>query len=305
MMEIDRSQHCRNLRAWLSLLAVLVVASSLLQVVWASDKKGVGLASLNQPERIEALNVAWYYTWKPYPIRGVSHAQFVPMISGVRLFERQLAYQKSQPKADVLLVFNEPNKKHQSNRTVEEVLDLWPRFDGMAKRLSSPAAAGVMGRWFDRFAKEARRREVKFDFMAVHLYGPPDVALFLNKLDAVHRKFGMPIWLTEFAVADWSAGRRGGNRYSEAQVLAFMQRLLPELEKRPYIERYAWFGAGDYASRHASLRSSRLFGENGSLTRLGRFYADFDWPSGDEAARLFGHRGASSYTALSPFRALP
>ena len=64
------------------------------------------------------------------------------------------------------------------------------------------------------------------------------------------------------------------NRYSEDAVLQFMKEVLPELERRPYVIRYAWFGAGEGMSEE--LRTSRLFEADGSLTRLGRFYADFD-----------------------------
>ena len=40
----------------------------------------------------------------------------------------------------------------------------------------------------------------------------------------VYEKYGMPIWITEFAVADWSAkDQPGTNQYSEEEVLAFSQ----------------------------------------------------------------------------------
>jgi len=37
--------------------------------------------------------------------------------------------------------------------------------------------------------------------------------------------------------------------------------------------RYAWFGAGDDIAEE--LRTSRLFEKDGTLTPLGRYYADF------------------------------
>ena len=52
-------------------------------------------------------------------------------------------------------------------------------------------------------------------------------------------------------------------------VLEFMQQVLPELDRRDYIVRYAWFH--DYSSNQ--LWTSALFNDEGELTPLGAFYA--------------------------------
>ncbi len=249
---------------------------------WASEKKGVGLADLHAADRIAALNLAWYYTWKPFPIEGVPTEKFVPMLWGGKknqYFDRQIAELRRGGRVPVLLAINEPNKTDQANMSVDEVARLWPEISALADSVSSPAPAGVLGPWFDRFYKVAKSRGLKMDFMAVHLYGPPDAARFLQKIDAVYEKYRMPIWITEFAVADWEAlTKPNKNRYSEDEVLDFMKTVLPELEKRPYVVRYAWFGAEDYARTHEEVRTSRLFEKDGSLTPLGHYYAEFAWP---------------------------
>lgn len=264
-------------------VAFLVFALVATIPTWASEKKGVGLAELDAGARIETLDVAWYYTWKPFPLAGAPLEKFVPMVSGGqggKLFEEHLAYQKKQGKVPYLLVFNVPNKEQHANKSVAEVIQLWPQLEHLADNLSTPAPSNPMRRWFVRFIEKARQLRLKMDFMAVHYYTPPDPKEFLDKVDATYRKYGMPLWITEFAVADWAAtGHRGSNRYSDEQVLDFMKAVLPELEKRPYVVRYAWFGAGDYWLKHEELRTSRLFEKDGSLTRLGRFYAEFSWPS--------------------------
>jgi hypothetical protein len=253
-----------------------------MSAAWGSEKKGVGLAEPYAGGRIEQLNVTWYYTWKPYPLAGAPLEKFVPMVSGERggrLFEEHLAYQKTQGRVPYLLVFNVPNKEQHANKSVAEVIALWPQVEGLADNLSTPAPSNPTRRWFVRFFEKAKELGLKMDFMAVHFYTPPDPELFLNQVDATYRKYRMPIWITEFAVADWAAmDRPGTNRYSEQQVLEFMSAVLPELEKRPYVVRYAWFGAGDYWLKHEEVRTSRLFEKDGVLTKLGRFYADFSWP---------------------------
>jgi hypothetical protein len=265
-------------------LAVFLYVLSSAFAVWASDKKGVGLAELQDGDRIAALNLAWYYTWKPYPIEGAPPEKFVPMLwGGKNRFDREIAHLRQGGRVPVLLAINEPNKPDQANMSVDEVVRLWPEISALADSVSSPAPAGVLGPWFDRFHKVAKSRGLKMDFMAVHLYGPPDAARFLQRIDAVYEKYRLPIWITEFAVADWEAvARPKKNRYSEDEVLAFMKIVLPELEKRPYVVRYAWFGAGDFARTHEEVRTSRLFEKDGSLTALGRYYAEFTWPAKDK-----------------------
>ncbi len=242
----------------------------------ASDKKGVGVWDPHAREHLAQLHVAWYYDWAPRAIDGAPPAEFVPMIWGGSKMSAQLEALLSR--VPVLLAINEPDEKKQANMSVERVARLWPRLSARANRISSPAAEHAMGPWIERFLRVARRRHLKMSFMAVHLYGGTDARRFLARLDAIHERYRMPIWLTEFGVADWDTApwRRKStvNRYSEAAVLQFMKEVLPELERRPYVIRYAWFGAGDGLGEE--LRTSRLFESDGTLTPLGRFYADFD-----------------------------
>jgi hypothetical protein len=259
---------------FVSLSAVLVLTLSI-TTSWASDKKGVGLADLNASARITALNVAWYYTWKPQPIQGAPMEKFVPMIWGGRHFKDDLSAMHARGKVPALLGFNEPNMVQQANMSVDEAIRLWPQLESLADRLGSPAPSGILGPWFERFYGLVIRKGLKMDFMTVHIYGPPDAKRFLDKLDAVYKKYKLPIWITEFAVSDWKAKKPGTNPYSEEDVLAFMKAVLPELEKRSYVERYAWFGAGKYPNEHEQLRTSRLFEKDGTLTSLGIYYSKF------------------------------
>lgn len=257
-----------------SLVFILLVIGS--SISWASDKKGVGLADLHASERITALNIAWYYTWKPQPIQGAPPEKFVPMLWGGYRYKREYAELKARAKLPVLLAINEPDRVDQAKMSVDQVVRLWSEISALADKVGSPATAGVLGPWFDRFYRIAQARGLKMDFMAVHLYVPPNADKFLKDIDAVYEKYRLPIWITEFGVADWSAKAPGTNQYTEEQVLAFMKQVLPELEKRPYVVRYAWYGAGKRISE--AVRSSRLFNKKGELTPLGRYYAEFTWP---------------------------
>ncbi|HEY8920036.1 MAG TPA: glycosyl hydrolase, partial [Chitinophaga sp.] len=60
--------------------------------------------------------------------------------------------------------------------------------------------------------------------------------------------------------------------YTPAMVLGFMQRLLPQLEALPFVQRYSWFSGNLTSSR---LWSSALIDANGKLTTLGQWYAAY------------------------------
>lgn len=254
-----------------ALLAAFLVCA--LAVAHASEKKGIGLGNRNDPSRIEALNVSWYYNWSPYPTEGAPANKFVPMVwGGSRLDEHMKAVQRSG-KPPIVLLINEPDNVNQANMSVDEVARIWPTLAALGEKVSSPTPAGSMGPWLERFDKIGRARNLKYDFIAIHLYTAPDPKRLLDRLDEVYARYKMPIWITEFAVADHKADESHPNRYTDEETLAFMKAVLPELERRSFVQRYAWFGAGEGGKEQ--VKTSRLFNKDGSMTPLGKFYASF------------------------------
>jgi len=260
-------------RGGLRILLGLVMALSV-GLAMASDKRGVGLKDRTGAPVLQALKVSWYYTWTPQPMDGQVSAKFVPMVWGGRWLTSQISALQGKPVASELLALNEPDQVGQSNMSVQDAAATWATLSQLGTRISSPATATPLGGWALSFEKRAKASNLRVDFMAIHLYGPPDPQKFLQRLDAVYKHYGKPIWITEFAVADWSARQAGTNRYSEEQVMAFMKAVIPELEKRSYVERYAWFGAGRGSGSEA-VRTSRLVDSQGALTPLGRLYASY------------------------------
>ncbi len=245
--------------------------------VATSAKKGFGITrKAHSAPKLEALNVAWYYTWGPYPVSGTVTAEFVPMMWGIsRKFSthladiQSLATNKKGGLAPVLLGFNEPDKPKQSNLKVARAVEAWPELAKLAWRVGSPATAQApTGKWQSVFIARTSAAALPVDFIAMHVYQKdPDAALAL--IDATWNAYHKPIWVTEFCPADFS----GKNDMTPEATLAYMKRLLPELEKRSYIERYAWFGPPTYTKMPA--QNCRLFDKNGNLNNLGKYYADF------------------------------
>ncbi len=223
-----------------------------------------------------ALNLDWYYGWSAEcPGAG---AGFVPMIWGGGKVAKGLATVKEElprTKATHLLGFNEPDLKKsrylpQANISVNKAISLWPRLEASGLRLGAPATIKPTAVWLDQFMSKAESKGLRIDFMPVHIYGWPEADDFLDKLADLHDKYQLPIWVTEFAVADFKAGKARKNRYSRTQVNTFMQEAVDGMRAMPYVERFAW---KTRASTDPKMGTSALFHTNGSLTSTGKLYA--------------------------------
>ncbi|MEE6257254.1 sigma-70 family RNA polymerase sigma factor [Plantactinospora sonchi] len=216
----------------------------------ASEKKGVAVWNFSGVSQALANSGAsWYYTWAAHhdgvtTPRGV---QFVPMIWGRdHVTSANLARAKNA--GPYLLGFNEPDLAGQAEMSVEEALDLWPKLQATGSRLGSPAVAfggDRAGGWLDRFMVGAKERGHRVDFIALHWYGGDfrtanAVSQLRSYLQAVYERYRKPIWLTEFALIDFSSGQA---RFpSQQQQAAFVTAAAKMLGGLSYLQRYAWFG---------------------------------------------------------------
>ncbi|MBY8847429.1 sigma-70 family RNA polymerase sigma factor [Saccharothrix sp. MB29] len=193
------------------------------------------------------IGAGWVYNWATTPenVQVPPGVEYVPMVWGAKTVT-PADLEAVARQGTTLLGFNEPDLAEQSNMTVEQALDLWPRLQATGMRLGSPAvahSADKPGGWLDRFMAGAEQRGLRVDFIALHWYGsdfgPAAVGHLKNYLDAVSARYGLPVWLTEYSLMDFSGG---GVRYPDERQLAdFAGGSSRMLEGLPYLERYAWF----------------------------------------------------------------
>ena len=238
-----------------------------------STKKGLGGAA----PLASGLVTNWYYNWGVTPsTKGMPTSDpsmhFMPMIWGwypektPAILEGLRAQHPS-----ILLGFNEPDHRDQSNIPVNVALDAWPQLEGIATELVSPAAANPLGPWMQQFMEGVEKRKLHVDSIGVHGYPGPSSMHFLDTLHRVHDLYRRPIWVTEFAVADWQAKQGVANRYSVSQTAEFMEEVCTEMDKIPWIKGYAWFPFAEKSSN--ALQTSTLFDADGNLNNLGKIYA--------------------------------
>ena len=106
-------------------------------------------------------------------------------------------------------------------------------------------------------------------FICVHWYGGPNPTWLLNLVDGLWKTYSLPIWITEFGVADWSATTK--SQYSLKDTMNFMNGVIPQLEQRSYIQRYAWF---DFNPTDVAGGPSALTKHDSAatMTDLGKLY---------------------------------
>jgi len=146
-----------------------------------------------------------------------------------------------------LISFNEPDMSGQANMSPGQALSLWPQLEATGMRLGSPAVAdngATPGGWLDQFMSGAAARGYRVNFITLHWYGAdfatgPAVSQLESYLQAVHARYHKPIWLTEFALANFGASPQTPSRGQQA---AFLTAATAMLQRLSYVQRYAWFG---------------------------------------------------------------
>lgn len=243
-------------------------------------KKGVAFTN-NSPQwsyRTSDMKAHWMYSWGNFMREEIpENVEFVPMIWGRNAASDEVIDRlidlKNQGKINYLLGFNEPDGATQANMTVDEAIDLWPKLEEVGVPLGSPATVNPDNEWMQEFMQRADAEGLRVDFITVHHYGGTSVPNFINKLSNAYQNYGQrPIWITEFAVADWQATSPTANRYTDQEVINFMEQALPALEQIEYVERYAWF---DTQQNMPQLYSSSLFDEDFNITSVGNVYSNF------------------------------
>jgi hypothetical protein len=255
------------------------------------ERLGLGAAPMFGQRRmlrdIRALHAGWFYTWQPHlqplgflGLAGdglggtgkVAGAQFVPMIWGEDDVQASTLLATTAQSAP-LLGFNEPDNPLQSFLTPEAAAALWPTLLGTGRRLGAPAPTqlGALGSssWLGRFMALAAARLYRVDFICVHFYGAAlDTAPFRDFLLAVRQQYGRPVWVTEWALADW----RAPGRFSASQQAEYFCAGVAMLGSLPFVERHAWFGS--YDGMDGSFINSGLANPDGSLTAVGENFRE-------------------------------
>ncbi len=283
----------RRPATWLlGLLTLLAAWPAPLLAQTKSAKRGIGYGYHSAADmRALAPGLSWWYNWAQAPDAGAAGVyqsvgmEYVPMIwdeqlNGTTVTADALAA-RIPVGAKYLLGFNEPNFKSQANLTPKQAAALWPVLEEVGRRkglkLVSPAVNycgdcvqedGITyyspTQYLDAFFAAYPAAQV--DYIAVHTYVCEEK--YLREKIAELKKYGKPIWLTEFSCGDMPAA---------GITLDVQKKYLTDavnyLENEPAIFRYAWF-----SGRNNEIPNINLLGGDGQLTPLGQLYVNQPYP---------------------------
>ena len=73
----------------------------------------------------------------------------------------------------------------------------------------------ALGDWLKEFMEEAAAKDLRVDFITMHSYPSPNSDSFLENVQKLYDRYGKPIWITEYAVADWDATAKSPSRFGK------------------------------------------------------------------------------------------
>lgn len=176
-----------------------------------------------------------------------------------------------------ILTFNEPDLRGQCNMTVADVYNVWQGLAGISGiKISSPVTAlwpKASENWFQPFMDKLNSTDYNPDFISIHCYpenfaGAAMANWFVEEVvDWTWNTYHKPIWVTEFSTVGGYVTATGGNGTKE-----FWETVMPLLDARPYVERYAGFNLN-------SKTTGLWLNGTGKLTQAGEVYKALGNPS--------------------------
>ncbi len=211
-----------------------------------SFKRGVGYNTLLTGD-VQALSpgLSWVYNWGQSGSGNDAAFQqynvdFIPMAWNSINESAIRSLLTAHPEIKYILGFNEPNFRAQANMSPTTAAARWPALQAIADEFHLTIVGPALNfspdapyqdpiKWYDEFF--AACPSCRVDHIAVHIYMPSASAV--KSTIASYKKYGKPIWLTEFCAWETSTTAESQQR--------FLFDALDYLETDPDVFRYAWF----------------------------------------------------------------
>ncbi len=234
------------MKKYIIILFVSCLSFFFAQAQTRSFKRGVGYNTL-LTEDVKSLSpgLSWVYNWgqsgsgndAAFKEYGVD---FIPMAWNSINESAIRSLLTAHPEIKYILGFNEPNFRAQANMTPAVAAARWPALQAIADEFHLTIVGPALNfspdapyqdpiKWYDEFF--AACPACRVDHIAVHIYMPSASAV--KSTIASYKKYGKPIWLTEFCAWETSTTADSQQR--------FLFDAFDYLETDPDVFRYAWF----------------------------------------------------------------
>lgn len=215
-----------------------------------SSRRGVSYSfSITTDVALLTPGISWFYNWAPDISSTLSSAltgtkiDFFPMAwNGSFDPNRIRNFKALHPECQYILGFNEPNLTDQANMTPTAAAAQWNNLAALANELKMKLISPAMNYgtlpgysdpivWLDEFFTKVPLSEV--DGIAIHCYmgNASALASYVKRF----KKYGKPIWLTEFC------GWESNSIKNATSQMFYMSEAVNYLESDTDVVRYAWF----------------------------------------------------------------
>lgn len=212
-------------------------------------------------------NVIAMYTWSPHCPKNTYGIPCGPMLWGDRqVSDFENTVHSPIAGGDLLYGFNEPNQAGQSNMDPQHGCDLWHQHiqpkAAQGFKLITPATSSAPNglTWVQNFMKCCT--DCTFHGVGVHWYDTT-AAKFKTYLNLWHDTFGLPLYVTEYAVQNFN----GGAQASSDEIWAFHREVGPWMNSQSWIAVHMPFGFMKDMQGVNDL--NRLMNQDGTPTALG------------------------------------
>lgn len=248
------------------------------------NKKGL-CVNMKMAYPLNALEwgTSWYYNWsvQESKLDSFQDMEFIPMIWSRSSTDEKTISRFSKFGYKHVLAYNEPDLVGQANMEIEDAVEGMSDFMDQNLIVGSPASALCppwSDDWFQPFMEQLTAKGMDVDFIAVHhywnWYTEEGAYEFLKLIDETWEMYGKPIWITEFAIT----GVPGRTDEELKIVYDYMNIVIPELDKREYVERYAWFPFSYMDYKNAGSALYQYY--TGEVYELGHLYQELGMPEG-------------------------
>ena len=251
----------------------------------------------------------WTYGWWYGPNPNVPGVNYYPMdpdtwyrggtVSG-NLWALQPGWRTANYSLNVM-GYNEPDQTGQANLDATNGAIYWLNDQNLDLPLAGPAAANVNGTWNQIFYGYITNWGCHVDYLPAHEYGSPQggsSSCWISPMQTAYNTYGIPMWVTEFSIVDWS-GTNDGQVWTEEDNYTALAEFVWRAESETWLRKYSLYlweaGPGSMADEpwiqntpHVTAPPiSVSFDTNKLVTPFGELYAGWDCDANVETNKVY------------------
>ncbi len=284
-------------------------ATQLFQIPLAQifPKKGVAGSWGNYPVTFDA---NWTYGWWYGPDPNAPSVNYYPMdpdtwyrgstVAG-NLWTLQPGWRTANYSLNVM-GFNEPDHVDQANIDPTNGAIYWMNDQNLDLPLAGPAAADVNGTWNKTFYGYITNWGCRVDYLPAHEYpgnnSSGSSSIWINPMQTAYNTYGIPMWLTEFSIVDWS-GTTDGQVWTEEDNYTALAEFIWRAESVTWLRKYSLYlwraGPGSMATEPWIQNTAHVtappisvsYDTNSLVTPFGELYAGWDCDANVETNKVY------------------